>query len=265
MFPILFEFPNWLPLIGGRALHTYGLMVAIAFLAGFMWIRYESKRVGLDPKKMMDLSFYIVLAAIVGSRLLYVLASVPEWWKNPLVFFQFWEGGLVFYGGLIGAVLMSLWYTRKHKIPFFTVADVVTPGIALGHAFGRLGCFSAGCCYGREVSSHSLLGVLFPHTKYSIAPWDYYVYPTQLFEVAGELLIFLILFFFRKHKKFEGEVFLIYIILYPILRSVLEIFRGDKIRGFVIEGVLSTSQFISIIWVVIAIILWTTLLRKRRV
>lgn len=262
MLPVLFKLPEWLPLLGGKAIHTYGLMAALGFLAGMLWIRYESKRIGLNPNKMMDLFFYVIVAVIIGSRLFYVFASVPRWWEDPMVFFRFWEGGLVFYGGLIGAILTSVWYTRRHHLSFFKVADVFAPGIALGHMFGRLGCFAAGCCYGRRAPHDSFFSVIFPHTEYSIAPTGYPVYASQLFEATGELVIFLFLFFFRKKKKFNGELFLVYLILYSILRSVLEIYRGDSIRGFVIEGVLSIAQVISILWILIAIGLWIWLSRN---
>ena len=265
MFPILFQFPAWLPLIGGRALHTYGLMVALAFLFGMLWVRYEAKRLGINPQKMMDLFFYVVVAAIVGSRLLYVFASVPRWWEDPLVFFRIWEGGLVFYGGLIGAVLISVWYCRRHRLKFLTIADVFTPGIALGHVLGRLGCFSAGCCYGHEAPVGSFWSFVFPEGRFGIAPPNLPLYPVQLFESFGELTIFALLFLFRKRKKFEGEVFVLYITLYPVLRTILEFFRGDKVRGFIVEGVLSTSQFISIIWFVLALIFWATLRRRKTV
>lgn len=263
MFPTLIEFPDWIPLLGGRALHTYGALVAMGFLAGLFWIRYESKRVGLPQDKMVDLFSWIVLSAIVGSRLMYVFVSVPEWWSDPLVFLRFWEGGLVFYGGLIAAVLTSVWYANRHKLSFFSVADVFTPGIALGHFFGRLGCFAAGCCYGREINSNSFWAVWFPKTRYSIAPHDHPVYPSQLFEAGAVLLLFLFLMLFRKRKKIEGEIFLLYIIIYPVLRSFLETFRGDEVRGFLVGDILSTAQFISILWVVVAGVLMVYL-RKRR-
>lgn len=264
MHPLLFTIPDWVPLLGGKALHTYGALVALGFFVGMQWIRSESKRVGLNPERALDLFFYVVLAAIVGSRVLYVFASVPEWWRDPLVFIRFWEGGLVFYGGLIGAVLTSIWYTRKHKIPFFKVADVFTPGIAIGHAIGRLGCIAAGCCFGREAPLKFPFTFVFPDGPYALAPIGIPLYPVQLFEAMAEALIFLLLFWFRKKKKFDGEVFLLYIIIYPVVRAILETFRGDTIRGFIIDGVLSTSQFISIIWVVIATIVWLKILRGKK-
>jgi phosphatidylglycerol:prolipoprotein diacylglycerol transferase len=224
----------------------------------------EAKRVKLNPQKVSDLFFYIVLAAIIGSRVFYVFVSVPFWWKDPLVFIRFWEGGLVFYGGLIGAVLMSVWYTRQHKLPFFKVADIFIPGVALGHVFGRLGCFAAGCCYGKETSVHSLFSVVFPFNADSVAPPNVILYNTQMMEAVAEFLIFLFLILVvRFKKKFDGEVFLVYIMLYPILRSILEIFRGDKVRGFVVEGIFSTAQFVSVLWVLSAIVLWVHLRRRK--
>lgn len=264
MFPILFQFPDWFPLLGGKALHVYGVMTALGFLSGLFWVRHEAKRVGLNPEKLMDLFFYVVLASVIGARILFVLVSVPRWWEDPLVFFRVWEGGLVFYGGMIAAVLTSVWYLRKHHIPFLPVADIFAPGLALGHAFGRIGCFTAGCCYGREAPPGTWWSVIFPHTDNEIAPAGVPLYNTQLAESAGEFLIFLFLIFFRKRKKFEGEIFLLYLILYPILRTVLEAFRGDKIRGVFLWG-LSTSQFISLAWIAVALIIWTIVLRRKKV
>ncbi len=265
MFPILFKFPSWIPLIGDKAIHTYGLMAALGFLAGLWWVRRESARTGLNPQKIMDLFFYVVVSAIVGSRLFYVLVSVDRWWENPLLFFKVWEGGLTFYGGLMAALLVSVWYCKKKRIHFFSVADVFSPAIALGHAIGRLGCFAAGCCYGRPAPPDFPLSVVFPEVEHGIAPVGTPLYPTQLFEFSGELLIFVFLFFFRKRKKFEGELFLVYLIFYPILRLILEIFRGDKVRGALWEGVFSTAQFVSLIWIVLAVLLWTTLLKKKKI
>jgi len=149
-------------------------------------------------------------------------------------------------------------------MPFFKVADVFTPGIAIGHAIGRLGCVAAGCCYGREAPHGFFFTLTYPDGPDAIAPIGIPLYPVQLFEAFTETIIFLFLVWFRRKKKFDGEIFLLYIILYPILRSILEIFRGDKIRGFVIDGVLSTSQFISMIWVLIALTTWILILRKKK-
>lgn len=253
-----------IPLIGGKALHTYGLLAATGFLIGLVWVRHESKRLGLPVQKIVDLFFYIVASAIIFSRVLYVVTVIPNWWSDPLVFFKVWEGGLIFYGGLIGAVVTSLWYCRKHHLSFFTVADVFSPGIALGHVFGRLGCFAAGCCYGREAPADALFSVVFPKNEFSLAPAGHPLYPTQLFEASVELAIFFFLFFFRKRKKFEGEVFLLYIILYPAARAFMEIYREDEVRGALIGGVFSISQIISFLWLLVALVVWLGILRRRK-
>lgn len=264
MFPVLLKFPEFWYLIGGKAIHTYGLLYALGFLAGLYWVRYESRRLGMNVDRMVDLFFYIVVSSVVGARLLYVFASVKSWWQDPLVFLRIWEGGLVFYGGLILAILVGILYCRRHGLSPIQVLDIYTPGIALGHGIGRLGCFAAGCCYGKPAEVNTMFTVIFPDSEYAIAPPGRLLYATQLFEAVAELAIFLVLFWFRKKKRFDGEIFLIYIILYPIVRSIVEIYRGDKIRGFVVDNVLSTSQFISILWVVVAIILWATVLRRKR-
>ncbi|MFO1518146.1 MAG: prolipoprotein diacylglyceryl transferase [bacterium] len=252
MYPVLFT----LPIFDGVKLHTYGFMVALGFLMGIFWVGYEARRLGQPADKLMDLCFYIVISAIVGSRVFYMVAEVPEFWKQPLDFFKIWEGGLVFYGGLIGAVATSAWYMRRHHLNFWKVADIFIPGVALGHVFGRIGCFAAGCCYGRPAPEHFPFSVTFPTNPESLAPAGVPLYPTQLMEAGGELLIFLILVFLRKKKKFDGQVLLLYLILYPILRISLEFFRGDLARGFIFGHTFSVAQFLSLSFVLAAIIIW---------
>lgn len=264
MFPILFTFPHWLPLIGDKSIHTYGLMVALGFLAGLQWVKYESNRLGMHTERLMDLFFYIVLSAIIGSRLYYVFFFIENWWQDPLVLIRFWEGGLVFYGGLIGALITSFFYMRRHSLPFLAVSDVFVPGIALGHAIGRLGCFAAGCCYGREAPANSFFGITFPKIPFSIAPTNHPIYPSQLFESGTLLILFFILMTFRKRKKFTGEVFLIYLILYPLARIFLETFREDEVRGVIYAGIISQAQILSLIWITIACTIWVVVSRKKR-
>jgi len=203
--------------------------------------------VGASPERATDLIFYILIAALFGSRVIHVF--VNEWDRflgNPLILFFLWEGGLVFYGGLIGAVLISLWYFKKHQLSFWTYTDIFIPAVALGHAIGRIGCFFAGCCHGRPVLQDVWYTVIFPSVEKSSAPPGIPLYPTQLMESSTEFLIFLFLFFWRRHKAFEGQLFCFYLMIYPIFRSILELFRGDLDRGFIVDPWLSTSQFISI-------------------
>lgn len=240
--------------MGGLTLYTYGALVATAFLTGILWILHEARLAGYDRNKVADLTFYLIIAAIVGSRLLYVLVELPRFISKPLDVFKLWEGGLVFYGGLLGCIAVSWWYTRRQRWTLKGTADLFMPGVALGHAIGRVGCVMAGCCYGKPVAGDPWWGLTFPHLDATLAPAGIPLYPTQIIESAVLLLLFGVLVWQRRRKKFEGQVFLTYLILYAVARSVLELFRGDAVRGFVIPGVISTSQFISAIVVVAALV-----------
>ena len=262
MFPVLFE----IPVLGGVRIYTYGVLVALAFMVGSYWTTHEAKiapkPAAITPDQVLDLSFYIILAALAGSRVLYIIVDWDRYASHPLDVLKIWEGGLVFYGGLIGAMLISLWYFKKHRLRFLKVADLFMPGVALGHAIGRLGCLSAGCCYGRE-SQGFPLSIIFPQNHFSLAPAGVSLFPSQLMESATALAIFFTLIFMRKKKKFDGQIFLSYIVLYGISRSILEVFRGDSLRGFLIPNWLSTSQFISGCLIIIAIIIYRQLRKKQ--
>ena len=258
MHPVLFYIPiiHW-------PVNSYGLLVALGFLSGMWWVGREAKRVGENPERATDLAFYIVVAAIVGSRLLHVLVEAwDEFAANPLYFFQIWRGGLVFYGGLIASLVVGIWYFRKYRLNGWIYSDIFAPAISLGHAIGRLGCFMAGCCYGRESSPDAWYSIIFPHSAREIAPAGVPLYPTQLMESAGEFVIFLLLFSFRKHKRFNGQIIAMYFILYSILRTAIEFFRGDVDRGY--AGMLSTSQWISVALIMVGIVVWIRQSKKGR-
>lgn len=262
MYPVLFK----IPLFGGAAItvYTYGFMVALAFVVGMIWVSRESRRVGQDPAKAMDLAFYIIVAAIIGSRILHVAVSERDrFLQNPLTIFKIWEGGLVFYGGLIASIAVAIWYIRRHNLSFWIISDIFSPAIALGHVFGRIGCFMAGCCHGRIVDHKTWFSIVFPANPSSFAPTGVPLYPTQLMEAAGELVIFFILFFLRRHKRFDGQLLATYLIAYSILRAFVEYFRGDVSRGFVIEPWISTSTFISILMFVAGLLIYIFKLRHR--
>lgn len=250
MHPILFK----IPIAGGLTVHGYGLMVAIGFLAALAWIRYQSKRVGLSPQVMTDLAFWLMIAALVGSRIVFILVDWRYYLENPLAVFQIWEGGLVFYGGLIACIFTAWYYLKKKKLNFWRVADVFMPGVALGHAFGRVGCFLAGCCYGKTCDPHAWYAVVFPPHAESLAPQGIAVYPTQLIESASNFMIFLFLAWRSRKKAFDGQILLLYLITYAILRGAIELLRGDGERGFVVPGWLSTSQMLSLVLLVAALL-----------
>lgn len=246
MHPILFEIPkiefgDWM--IGPIPIRMYGLMIGIGFLLALYLSARRAKKEGIDPDRILDMGVYILFAAIIGSRLLYVLTNLSAFTNNPWEAFAIWKGGLVFYGGVLGAVPVGIWYVRKHGLPVWKTADIVAPYLALGHAFGRLGCFFAGCCYGAPCSSAFGITYTDPH---SLAPLGVPFYPTQLMESGGELLIFAALIFMRRHKKFDGQLFWSYLLFYSVLRFGIEFFRGDAIRGLYFGGVISTSQIIAI-------------------
>lgn len=236
MFPILLK-------IGPFTFYTYGLLVATGFLVGVALLTYQANKEGVDPQKAMDLSFYVLVAAILGSRLLYVIVNYEVFIENPLGVFKIWEGGLVFYGGFIGAALAGFWYVKKEKLDTWQMADLAAPAIALGHAVGRWGCLASGSCYGKPTSSW--LGITFTDV-HAIAPLGIPLFPSQIFESIVEFSIFLILIAVRPHKKFKGQLFVMWMMLYAAGRFTLEFFRGDD-RGFIIQDVLSTSQGVAVV------------------
>ncbi len=260
MHPVLFK----IPLFGGLTIYSYGVMIAAAFLVGLSWVMRESARQGEDPSKAMDLVFYIILSAIVGSRILHVFVS--DWDRfldQPLIFFKIWEGGLVFYGGFIAAVAVSIWYVRRHRMPFLKIADIFAPGIAIGHAVGRVGCMLAGCCYGSVAPLGAWYAITFPPGPRTFAPVGIPLYPTQWMESLGELSIFFILLVVRKFKRFDGQIIAVYLMLYALLRFFDEYFRGDPERGFLVPW-LSTSQFISLIAFPAGVLLYVLLMRRAK-
>lgn len=235
MFPILLDF-------GPFAIHTYGFFVALGLLAGIFLAGWEARRLHLDNDKIIDMCFYIVVAAIVGSRLLYVIQNPDTFRTAPLEALKIWKGGLVFYGGFAGALFVVMIYLKIYRLPLGIIADIAALSVPLGHFFGRLGCFFAGCCYGKYCEAP--WAIRFTHPE-SLAPLHTPLHPTQLYESAANLMIFLILFFSRHRKQYHGQLFLIYVMLYGFIRAFIEIFRGD-FRGETVWGILSVSQAIGI-------------------
>jgi len=247
---------------------TYGVLVASGFLVAMTLAARGAERAGLNREKVLDLSFGILLAAMAGSRILFIIVNWDEYAHDLPGIFAFWKGGLVFYGGFIGAVVFSLWYMRRHEMPFLQYADVMAPTVAIGQALGRLGCFAAGCCWGGACDVHYPFAARFPpeslayqsqvatHIVTAGAPGTIPIHPTQLYESLGCALIFLFLTLWRGRKRFHGEMLALYLMLYAPLRATVEMFRGDEERGRVFNFLggwarhawwnLSTSELISI-------------------
>ncbi len=237
MHPILFEF-------AGITIHTYGFLIAVGFLLSVQLIRRLSIRSGIDPQKMADFSFWFLLVAFGGARLLFVVTRWDYFSADPLAIFKVWEGGLVFFGGLITGLPFIFWYFSRNKISVWKAVDILAPGAAIAHAFGRVGCFAAGCCYGKPTDS--FLGLKFDSPLVDRALQGIPLHPTQLYESTALLILTGGLLYLFKRKSFDGQVGVAYLMSYSVIRSIIEMFRGDLVRGFVIDGVLSTSQFISI-------------------
>lgn len=253
MHPVLLE-------IGFVKVFTYGFLVASGFFAAIHLAVRQGKKEGLDPEKILDLSFYILVSAILGARLLFLIVEYKYFLANPMEALKFWKGGLVYYGGLIGAALVAVYYIRKNSMPLWKVADIAAPSLAIGQAIGRWGCYFAGCCYG--LKSDVPWAITFTDLR-SLAPLNIPLHPTQVYLSLNAFFIFLVLIWVRKRKTFDGQLFWLYGILYSIGRFLIEFFRGDE-RGFTIEDVLSTSQFIGIFILGLSIFMLLKLRNKTR-
>jgi phosphatidylglycerol:prolipoprotein diacylglycerol transferase len=217
--------------------------MAAAFLLGLSLAVRQGRKEGIPPERIIDIGFYVLLAALIGSRLLFVVINAGHYLRHPLDIVKIWEGGLVFYGGLLAAVPVALWYVRKHSLDMGKLMDIFAPSLAIGHAVGRLGCFSAGCCYGKPTAVPWAVTFLDPAC---LATIGVPLHPVQLYESLGEFLIFLVLITLRRHQSFKGQLFWTYSALYAMLRFVVEFFRGDVARGYLIAGI-SVSQAISVV------------------
>jgi phosphatidylglycerol:prolipoprotein diacylglycerol transferase len=251
MYPILIEF-------GFFKIFTYGLLVATGFLVAILLASSRAEKEGLDSQKVLDLCFYVMVSALLGARLLYVIVEYRYFLTSPLEIFKFWKGGLVFYGGLILGVLISLWYLKRSQMPMWKTADLLAPSIALGQSIGRWGCFFAGCCYGKKTDV--AWGITFTDPR-SLAPFGISLHPTQVYLSLNAVLIFMFLMWLSKRKVFDGQILWSYGILYSIGRFVIEYFRGDD-RGFAVEQILSTSQFVGVFIFILSAFMLLTLYRK---
>ncbi|HEY3360129.1 MAG TPA: prolipoprotein diacylglyceryl transferase [Polyangia bacterium] len=293
--------------IAGGSVHTYGVLIAVGFLAGIVLATRQARREGLNADRVLDLGFWLMVSGLLGSRLLYVLTDLGHYValcrgdggpRSPgraawdcLTPLKLWEGGLTWYGGLIGALLVGAWFLRRRRMSFLRVADVMIPAVPIGHFFGRVGCFAAGCCFGKPAAGalgrplgpgslafHDLWEAgLLPLGATATGP----LHPTQLYEAAGELCIFAALLWLRPRKRFDGQLLLVYLFAYTVLRAVVEVFRGDASRRYVLElptrafnaavglpesalSFLSVSQALSLAVALAAAVMLVVLRRRRR-
>ncbi len=248
MYPDLFS-------IGPITIHTYGIFVAAGIFCGVFLAMKLAEKEGISPVLISNMCFWMVISGIFGARLVYVLMNLNYYIKFPLDIIQIWKGGLVFSGGLITSCLVGGWYIRKYRLSFWLVGDIIAPSVALGQAIGRIGCFMAGCCYGKPTN---LPWAVTFHTPPSLAPLNIPLHPTQLYHCLACTIIFFCLMILRKHKSFEGQIFLWYLLMHSLQRIIIERFRGD-LYPFI--GQMTATQFISLVILLtsgIMIILKTT-------
>jgi len=251
--------------VGSLRFTTYGALVVLGVSGAVCVILRLGRREGLDSVQLLDFSTWLLLVSLLGAKVLMVISDWGYYRRYPGEIFSwstFLSGG-VFYGGLIAGVLFAVWYIRLHHLPFWKVVDIYSPAISLGLGVGRIGCFAAGCCYGKPTTS--AWGVIFrdPFShEISGVPLGVPLYPTQPIMSLTSLSIFAILLWRYSRKSRDGEIFVLYLALYAAARFFIEFLRGDEDRGFVFHHLLSTSQFIAILAFATAV--WMALILRRK-
>jgi len=261
MHPILIKF-------FGITIYTYGFMFALGLGLAIYFSILTAKKENINPDKLSDMIFWTVITGIIGAKLLLVITN-PEMLKSSEAFMDILRSGGTFYGGIVFGLPFAVWYAYRKKLPLLKISDIIAPYIALGHSLGRLGCFSAGCCYGR--ATNSFLGVMFKNPiahENTGVPLYTKIYPTQLMESILNFLNFIVLLIFYRKKKYDGTVLILYVMNYAVIRFFMEFFRGDIDRGYVFGGLshpwtsLSIPQFISLMGFFGGLFFWLRIKKK---
>lgn len=260
MHPIAFKLGTW-------PIYWYGVLVAFGFIAGLWTASRRAPLSGLKSEQAADAGPWLIIGAILGARVLHVVTYWNEsfaggpWWEV----FMVQRGGLVFYGGLIGASLAIILYCRFRQVPLWKLADVLAPSIALGYVFGRLGCLTKGCCYGSQCSLPWAITYPRGHETFPIgAEHGTPVHPTQIYDSLLNLALYLLLAWLYRRKKFDGQVFAVYLICYAFTRSFVEYFRGDYTPAHIHGGFFTPAQLVSVAILVGGVLLFVVLRRVRR-
>lgn len=246
MYPLLLS-------IGPVNIYSYGVMIFIAFITCLHIAKKLAITCNISPKLYEDVAIWGLLVGLLGAKFLYILTRLDEVMANPSNLLNYITSGFVFYGAPLTVIPYLLCVKIKYKISVLKYLDIFMTVLPLGHAIGRIGCFLAGCCYGKPTNLP--IGVIFKRSDV-IAPSLKYtpLHPVQLYESSLLFILFFVLYKFYKNRNFDGKIFSLYFMLYAIIRIVMEQFRGDGIRGFVVPNLISTSQFISIVMFIISII-----------
>lgn len=273
---------------GSINIYSYGVMVAIAFIVGIVIAARRAKQLNEDPQNILDLCLYLMISSIAGARICYVVTNWDYYRNNLFEIVLLNRGGLVFYGGVIFAIVTAVSYLKLKKLRVWNYLDILTPSLAIGHALGRIGCFLNGCCYGRIVWNAHLkfLGIRFPQVteltdtfseriigspayidqlnQGFVKPTDLYslpVYPTQLFETGFNIVIFFILLHMFKKRRFEGQIWWAYTMMYAVSRFLVEFVRGDN--PIIPATGMTLSQNLAIIFFITGIIMYFVLRKKQ--
>lgn len=237
--------------IGPLRLHTYGLMVALGFWVGYQIALRSFRKQNWSDGLLDELILWLMISGILGARIFYFIFEAFDILKSdPLSFFRIWEGGLVFFGGFILGVGALVVFSRRKNISFLLLSDALIPSLLIGHALGRIGCFAAGCCYGKPTAS--ILGVTFTSPD-SLAPTFIALHPTQLYSAAGDFILFLWSLSIQRRSHFAGALTAFYLMAYGVFRFFIEFVRNDD-RGIILQG-FTPSQIISILTILIGILL----------
>ena len=251
MKPTLFK-------IGFLSIQGYGLMVAIAFLVALQIAVRMAKREGLPPKLIYNLSIYILISAFLGARFFYILQHYDSYGSFISVF-ELWQGGLMYYGGFVTAFVITIMYLIWMKQPIGKVLDILGPPMLLGKSISRVGCFLAGCCFGKPTTLP--WGVIFPEYSPAWMELGYQkVHPTQLYSVLSLFIIFMVLLILRRYMRFSGQLFLFSVIFYSMYRFLIDFLRYYKPNERI--GVLATSQVVSLIFGSIALIFMIVIITR---
>jgi phosphatidylglycerol---prolipoprotein diacylglyceryl transferase len=258
MHPVLFQ-------VGPFTIYSYGLLAAAGFLVGLWWAYRQAPRAGLDPKKIWNLGVYGILIALIASKLWLVASAWSYYAANPREIFgiETFQSAGTFYGGVVGGVVWVLVYTYFQKLPFLGVLDLASAPVALGHSIGRVGCFVAGCCYGKPTSLP--WGVTFTSPiaeRIAGTPLNVSLHPTQLYEAGAEFLNFLLLVWLGTRQRFAGQLVGAYFILYGIERGAIEFLRADPGRTMMFHDSVSLMQLVSVAMVLAGSFLWWRGLRR---
>jgi len=256
MHPILIQ-------AGPLTIASYGFLFALGVLLAVLLCLRLAKKEGLDLAVFADFIFFVMLLSLLGAKLWLLVSNLGYYLKYPGEIKYLLTSGGSFYGGLIFGAVFAVWFIRRHHLSYRQLGDIAAPALALGHFFGRLGCFAAGCCWGREAAGFPLAVTFADMKANSLTGVPLYIplYPVQIFEAALNLVNFVILLALYKKRKFKGQVFAFYMLNYAVIRFTVEYFRGDPDRGYVFGGMehpftsLSLPQLVSIAGFVTALFL----------